>query len=234
MGEQAPAGGGGGGGTTWISSNNWLLNLTALTEGLHDMNLTEGGINLQGWVLNITALVEDLPLSQYVPDIPLEKVYQIVIALVVLALSSQWFMARLVAHRWVTAVCERERESCLARRLGWWKYLFSSFHKKEVLQPTAVFLLNLTLPPLPPLSRLPPSLAHTGARRRGGTSRCRRPNTGGSSCRRTASPRPPCAALWFVRPENSTRQNLRPSSQQKNIKCHQPPQKNIIMPTPND
>ena len=86
---------------TWISGDTWLLNLTALTEGLQGVNLTEG-VNLQGWVLNITALVEDLPLSQYVPR-GAAAWYQIVITLVCLAFSTRWFLNKYEQHR-----CARE------------------------------------------------------------------------------------------------------------------------------
>lgn len=82
---------------TWISGDTWLLNLTALTEGLQGVNLTEG-VNLQGWVLNITALIEDLPLSQYVPR-GAAVWYQIFITLVGLALSTRWFVKKYAAHR---------------------------------------------------------------------------------------------------------------------------------------
>ena len=90
-------------GGTWISGDAWLLNLTALTEGLQGVNLTEG-VNIQGWVLNITALVEDLPLSQYVPR-GAAVWYQIIITLVCLAFSSRWFLKKYAAFRYATCVC---------------------------------------------------------------------------------------------------------------------------------
>ena len=64
-----------GAGATRVSSDNWLLNLTALTEGLQGVNLTEG-VDIQGWVVNITAVIEDIPLSQYLPHIVSSQVHR--------------------------------------------------------------------------------------------------------------------------------------------------------------
>lgn len=93
MGDEARTSGSG----TWISGDTWLLNLTAMTEGLHGVNLTEG-VNLQGWVLNITALVEDLPLSQYIPT-GWAVWYQILVTVIGLALSTRWFLKKYEEHR---------------------------------------------------------------------------------------------------------------------------------------
>ena len=112
-----------GAGATRVSSDNWLLNLTALTEGLQGVNLTEG-VDIQGWVVNITAVIEDIPLSQYLPHYTAREWFQLVVTLVCVLLGTQWTITRY--QKWRRA------------QKGWYFALRESKHARLILPPECV------------------------------------------------------------------------------------------------
>ena len=112
-----------GAGATRVSSDNWLLNLTALTEGLQGVNLTEG-VDIQGWVVNITAVIEDIPLSQYLPHYTAREWIQFVVTLVCVLLGTQWTITRY--QKWRRA------------QRGWYYALRESKHARLILPPECV------------------------------------------------------------------------------------------------
>lgn len=106
-----------------IQGDTWLLNLTAIAEGLQGVNLTDG-VNLQGWVLNITALVEDVPLSEYFPVLSLKEWTQWLGTLVMIAFSTQWIVLRI--QKWMRV------------QRGWYYTLQQSKHARLILPPECV------------------------------------------------------------------------------------------------